>query len=109
MSIIGLRVTTPNRCQRCRCTYAVLGAGRGQHRASIMCVCGKHLGWPSEETFSFITEAVRQFGRPDAPIRFQQSNHEFSAFAEKTAADPVPAQENQSCTEKENLKCQNPN
>src|SRR5262245_13352093 len=66
--LIGLAITLPEQCPRCHGHDAVIGAGRGPHKASIMCVCGRHLGWMSYATFSFIAETVRQFGRPSAPI-----------------------------------------
>ena len=67
-SLVGLAITLPERCPRCRGHSAVIGAGRGPHKASIMCVCGRHLGWMSVPTFNFIAETVRQFGRPSEPI-----------------------------------------
>jgi len=90
MNIIGLRVITQNQCPRCRCTAAKLGAGRGPHHASLMCVCGRFLGWISQETFNFVTEVVQRFGRPTEPIRVQQSNFDFAALSQTSAAAPVP-------------------
>ena len=66
--LVGLAITLPEQCPRCRGHDAVIGAGRGPHKASIMCVCGRHLGWLSIATFNFIAETVRQFGRPSEPI-----------------------------------------
>ena len=40
--LVGLAVTLPDQCPRCRGHDAVIGAGRGPHKASIMCVCGCH-------------------------------------------------------------------
>jgi len=65
---IGLAITMPEPCPRCDGHDAVIGAGRGPHKASIMCVCGRHLGWMSVPTVNFIAETVRQFGRPSEPI-----------------------------------------
>ena len=67
-SLVGLAITLPEQCPRCRGHDAVIGAGRGPHKASIMCVCGRHLGWLSITTFNFIAETVRQFDRPSEPI-----------------------------------------
>jgi hypothetical protein len=67
-NLVGLAITLPERCPRCSTHHAVIGAGRGPHRASIMCVCGCHLGWMSLPTFDFIAEIVRQVGRPSEPI-----------------------------------------
>jgi hypothetical protein len=66
--LVGLAITLPEQCSRCSGHDAVIGAGRGPHKASIMCVCGRHLGWMSIATFNFIAETIRQFGRPSAPI-----------------------------------------
>ena len=66
--LVGLAITLPEPCPRCSGHDAVMGAGRGLHKASIMCVCGRHLGWISVPTFNFIAETVRQFGRPSEPI-----------------------------------------
>ena len=66
--LIGLAITVIEPCPRCSGCDAVIGAGRGPHKASFMCVCGRHLGWMSVATFEFIAEIVRQFGRPSEPI-----------------------------------------
>ena len=66
--LVGLAITLPEPCPRCSGHDAVIGAGRGPHKASIMCVCGRHLGWMSVPTFNFIAETIRQFGRPSEPI-----------------------------------------
>jgi hypothetical protein len=67
-TLIGLAIRLPEACPRCSGHDAVIGAGRGPHKASIMCACGRHLGWMSVPAFNFIAETVRQFGRPSAPI-----------------------------------------
>ena len=67
-TLVGLAIALPEQCSRCSGNDAVIGAGRGPHKASIMCVCGRHLGWMSIATFNFIAETIRQFGRPSAPI-----------------------------------------
>jgi hypothetical protein len=67
-NLIGLAITMPEPCPRCGGHDAVIGAGRGPHKASIMCCCGRHLGWMSVPTFDFIAEIVRQVGRPSEPI-----------------------------------------
>jgi hypothetical protein len=67
-TLVGLAITLPEKCPRCSGHDAVIGNCRGPHKASIMCVCGRHLGWMSAPTFNFIAEIVRQFGRPSEPI-----------------------------------------
>jgi hypothetical protein len=66
--LVGLAITLPEQCPRCNGHDAVIGTGRGPHKASIMCVCGRHLGWMSVPTFNFIAETIRQFGRLSEPI-----------------------------------------
>ena len=67
-TLVGLAIALPEQCSRCSGNDAVIGAGRGPHKASIMCVCGRHLGWMSVPTFNFIVGTVRQFGRPSEAI-----------------------------------------
>jgi len=67
-TLVGLAITLPEPCPRCSGYSAVIGRGRGPHKASIMCVCGRHLGWISVPTCNFIAETIRQFGRPSEPI-----------------------------------------
>jgi hypothetical protein len=66
--LVGLAITLPEQCSRCGSHDAWIGAGRGPHRASVLCVCGRHLGWLSIATFNFINATVQQFGRPTEPI-----------------------------------------
>jgi len=66
--LVGLAITLPEQCPRCSGHDAWVGAGRWPHKASIMCVCGRHLGWLSTATFNFINATVQQFGRPTEPI-----------------------------------------
>jgi hypothetical protein len=66
--LVGLAITLPEQCLRCRGHDAWIGAGRGPHKASVLCACGRHLGWLSIATFNFINATVQQFGRPTEPI-----------------------------------------
>ena len=72
-SLVGLAIRLPEPCPRCSGHDAVIGAGRGPHKASVMCVCGRHLGWMSLATFNFIYATVQQFGRPTEPICVNRS------------------------------------
>jgi hypothetical protein len=81
--LIGLRVMAPSRCPRCHGTAAVIGAPKGPHAAALMCICGRHLGWISSDTFNFISVLVRRFGRPTEPIVVRQ--------LKRNATVPVPA------------------
>lgn len=67
-NLVGLAITLPEQCPRCNGHDAVIGSGRGPHKASIMCVCGRHLGWMTVPSFNFIAEIARRFGRPSEPI-----------------------------------------
>ena len=93
--VVGLPIVMPTLCPRCYGVTATIGAGRGPHRASLMCGCGCHLGWMSAETFSFITAIVRQFGRPTEPIKVRfntaqtaQTNGAVPSGA-STASEPM--------------------
>jgi hypothetical protein len=66
--LIGLAITLPESCPRCGGHDAWIGAGRGPHKASVLCVCNRHVGWLSIATFNFINATVQQFGRPTEPI-----------------------------------------
>jgi hypothetical protein len=66
--LLGLRVQMPMECPRCKGTAATIGAGRRGRLASLMCVCGQHLGWMGPQTHAFVTAIVHHFGRPTEPI-----------------------------------------
>ena len=85
-ALVGLAIEMPAPCPRCNGTAATVGAGRGPHCASLMCVCGRHLGWMSRQSHSFIAETVRQFGRPTEPIRIRAS----AQMAAPSGADAAP-------------------
>jgi hypothetical protein len=70
---IGLAITLLDPCPRCRGHDAMIGAGRAPHNASIMSVCGRHLGWMSIATFNFLNATVQQLGRPTEPICVSRS------------------------------------
>ena len=72
-TLVGLAIRLTEPCPRCSGHDAVIGAGRGPHKASVMCVCDRHLGWMSLATFNFIYATVQQFGRPTEPICVNRS------------------------------------
>jgi hypothetical protein len=78
-NLIGVAITMPTACRRCHGFSAVVGAGRGPHAASLWCACGRHAGWISHESFNFIAETVRRFGRPTSPIQISRRNAEQSS------------------------------
>ena len=68
-SPFGLRIEMPTPCLNCTRNVATIGPGKKPHRASLRCTaCMRFRGWVSIETFNFITDLVRQFGRPTEPI-----------------------------------------
>ena len=83
--LVGLAITLPHPCPRCSGHDAVIGTGRGPHKVSIMCVCGRHLGWISVPTFNFIAETVRQFGRPSEPISVNRKPPTTTADAKSSS------------------------
>lgn len=71
--LIGLNVTLPDLC-KCGAAEAVIGAGSGPHLASLRCrACEAHRGWVGVQTYAFLTETVKQFGRPTAPFAIRRS------------------------------------
>jgi hypothetical protein len=90
-SLIGLAITLPEHCPRCNGHNAVVGAGRGPHKGSIVCLCGRHLGWMSHEAFGFVSETVRRFGRPTAPIQIRRNRGASSTSSDADARRSSPA------------------
>src|SRR5262245_44366541 len=93
-SLVGLAVEMAIPCPRCRGTRATIGAGKAMHTAGLMCACNRHLGWVSKQSYDFIAETVRLFGRPTeaieirAPARTAASS---DADAVSQAAHPATA------------------
>ena len=53
---------------------AIIGPGRGPHRASLSCrFCNVHRGWLNKQTAAFLLETIKQFGRPTVPITIPTS------------------------------------
>ena len=71
-SIVGLsvRIERVIKCSHSNCRkVAVIGSSNAMHHGSLRCEqCGKHLGWLSKQSYDFITETQRLFGRPTDPI-----------------------------------------
>ena len=82
-------IVMPAPCPRCNGTAATIGAGRGPHCASLMCVCGRHLGWMSRQSHGFITATVRQFGRPTEPIRICASAQTTAPLGADAVSQPM--------------------
>ena len=69
----GISVRLSDRCQ-CGSCDAVIGEGKGPHRASLFCSrCERHRGWTSNEAHAFVTEVVEKFGKPKTPITIRRN------------------------------------
>jgi hypothetical protein len=61
---VGLKIKASRRCS-CGHDLFHVGPGRGAHRASLQCTrCGRHCGWLSHQTASFLSDVIERFGRP---------------------------------------------
>ena len=78
--------------ERCDCgsvnaQICVCSRGRA---ASVRCpMCGKHRAWVSHQTIAFISEIIKRFGRPTAPIKIRRS--ERTSKNSETDPECVPA------------------
>lgn len=69
--VIGLEVKLPRHCP-CGHDLMTIGPGKAMHKASLHCSrCGRHGGWVSNESYAFLIETVRLFGRPSDPIEIR--------------------------------------
>ena len=67
--LVGLAIVMPAPCPRCNGTAATVGAGRGPHCASLMCVCGRHsVGCRGNRTTS---SPLRSANSADPPNQFE--------------------------------------
>jgi hypothetical protein len=67
-----LAVRLADACQ-CGSHIAVIGEGKGPHRASFLCGrCDRHRGLMGNEAHAFVASVVRKFGKPTKPIRIQR-------------------------------------
>jgi hypothetical protein len=90
-TLVGLAITLPEHCPRCRGHDAVIGTARGPHKASIMCCCGRHLGWMSHEAFGFLSATAHRFGRPTSPISIRRTRGASPASSDADARRSQPA------------------
>ena len=97
--LLGLPVALPDTCKSCGSRDAIVGEGRGPHRAALHCRgCTAHRGWIGVATYDFLVGVVAKFGRPDQPIAIERggnptgksigfiSDHSFQASSPTTAA-----------------------
>jgi hypothetical protein len=77
-SVIGILVglELDIKCSHSKCRkIAVIGSSSAIHYGSLRCEqCGKHLGWLSKQSYDFIAETQRLFGRPTDPILVRKPN-----------------------------------
>ncbi len=97
--VIGLAVRlTGLRCS-CGSRLAVIAAGVGPHVAGLECSrCECFRGWLPKATHAFLTEIIRNFGRPAAPIRIgrgsRATNPDKQTAKENAAPDETTQQTN---------------
>jgi hypothetical protein len=66
--LVGIEINLPRHCP-CGHDMLHVGPGRGPHRASLQCArCGRHCGWLSHKTATFLSAVIGRFGRPIAPV-----------------------------------------
>jgi hypothetical protein len=82
---LRVRLDRPtDRDRPCCSNIAVVGAGKGQHAASLRCTnCGAHRGWLRRETLNFLTSLSQRFGAPAEPITLRDNSIGDLKMAEK--------------------------
>jgi hypothetical protein len=74
--LYGLFVQLSDTC-RCGSRVAIIGEGKGPHRASLFCErCGTHRGWMANAAHAFVSKIIEKFGKPTTPIRVRRNNSE---------------------------------
>jgi hypothetical protein len=62
---------------RCGSSDAVIGEGKGSHRAAFFCGrCEGHRGWMANEAHAFVAEVVKKFGKTTKPIKIRRKQSE---------------------------------
>jgi hypothetical protein len=70
--LVGLVVDLQQPC-RCGAYVVVIGPGKGPHLASLRCeACDVHRGWLSQQSHSFISKTIEQFGSTTEPIKVRR-------------------------------------
>ena len=73
--LLGISVRLPDVC-KCGDAIAVIGPGKGVHRASLGCSsCGLFRGWMSHASHDFLTAITNKFGAPTSPIIIRRGRH----------------------------------
>jgi hypothetical protein len=74
--LLGISVRLPDVCAKCGDSVAVIGAGKGMHKASLSCkACGHFRGWVSRASYDFLTAITNKFGAPTTPIVIRRGQH----------------------------------
>jgi len=69
MTLEGVIVRPPGRCQRCGAELATIDAGTAPHAAALRCqACFALRGWLSDATLGFVADVIRRFGTQTTPI-----------------------------------------
>jgi hypothetical protein len=88
--LIGLKVKLDRPVDRerpCCRNVCIVSAGKGPHAGALVCAdCGQHRGWVSNQSYKFLAETVRLFGRPTEAIEIRASARMAAALG--TAAVP---------------------
>ena len=70
--LVGLVVDLQQPC-KCGAYVVVIGPGKGPHLASLRCeACDVHRGWLSQQSHSFISKTIEQFGSTTEPIKVRR-------------------------------------
>ena len=73
---LGILVQLPDACGKCAAGVAVIGPGKGMHKASLACnSCGFFRGWVSRASYDFITALTSKFGAPTSPIIIRRGQY----------------------------------
>jgi hypothetical protein len=77
--LLGMRVKL-GRDVPCCDDIAVVGPGAGPHAAELTCaICGRHCGWLSKSTASWLETVINKFGAPTTPIVLRSAATWFRA------------------------------
>jgi hypothetical protein len=74
--LLGILVQLPDACGKCGDSVAVIGPGKGMHKASLSCnSCGFFRGWVSHAPYDFLAAITSKFGAPTTPIIIRRGQY----------------------------------
>jgi hypothetical protein len=88
MNLAGLIIRCRQRpCPECQSIDCLIGSADASHPygETICVVCDRHRGQLSKRTHAFISESIRNFGRPSEPIQLHIKNSSASDEVTATA------------------------